>query len=259
MIHQFISFHLHLRVKWCLKADFPTRRKVISKLAKKHEAPTAPSQQQVAGLGLGMEPAHPVSASEPPAMSRCQAPKRLVLGRGNRGGTALLGHGEARPLACRPLPKQQPLSAPALREHRASITRNSDFLLKIVIYLAVLGVGCGMQDLAPRPGIEPGPPALGAQSSSHWTTREVPELLIFFKRKIVAFFARIHTGHQQTPPMTSTTPPSTPRALSWPRGCPDTRVLATLPSSKPLGPRSSVGPRAVRTPDRSPDSSRRPR
>ena len=83
----------------------------------KAEAPTAPSQQRVAGLGLGMEPAHPVSASEPPAMSRCQAPKRLVLGRGNRGGTALLGHGEARPLACHPLPKQQPLSAPALREH----------------------------------------------------------------------------------------------------------------------------------------------
>ena len=29
-------------------------------------------------------------------------------------------------------------------------------------------------DLVPWPGIEPGPPALGAQSLSHWTTREVP-------------------------------------------------------------------------------------
>ena len=29
-------------------------------------------------------------------------------------------------------------------------------------------------DLVPWPGIEPGRPALGAQSLSHWTTREVP-------------------------------------------------------------------------------------
>ena len=28
--------------------------------------------------------------------------------------------------------------------------------------------------LAPRPGIEPMPPALGARSLNHWTTREVP-------------------------------------------------------------------------------------
>ena len=31
-----------------------------------------------------------------------------------------------------------------------------------------------MWDLVPWPGIEPGPPALGAQSISHWTTRAVP-------------------------------------------------------------------------------------
>ena len=31
-----------------------------------------------------------------------------------------------------------------------------------------------MRDLVPRPGFEPGPPALGAQSLIHWTTREVP-------------------------------------------------------------------------------------
>ena len=36
-----------------------------------------------------------------------------------------------------------------------------------------LVVAC-MQDLAPRPGIEPGPPALGVCSLNHWTTREVP-------------------------------------------------------------------------------------
>ena len=33
---------------------------------------------------------------------------------------------------------------------------------------------CGMRDLVPRPGIEPGPPALEAQSLTRWTTREVP-------------------------------------------------------------------------------------
>ena len=40
--------------------------------------------------------------------------------------------------------------------------------------LAVLGLSCGMWDLVPWPGIEPGPPALTAQSLSHRTTREVP-------------------------------------------------------------------------------------
>ena len=35
---------------------------------------------------------------------------------------------------------------------------------------------CGMWDLVPWPGIEPGPPALGGQSLNHWTTREVPDL-----------------------------------------------------------------------------------
>ena len=34
--------------------------------------------------------------------------------------------------------------------------------------------GYSMQDLVPRPGIEPGPPALGVWSLSHWTPREVP-------------------------------------------------------------------------------------
>ena len=35
-------------------------------------------------------------------------------------------------------------------------------------------LSCGMWDLVPWPGIEPGPPALGAWNLSHWTTREVP-------------------------------------------------------------------------------------
>ena len=31
--------------------------------------------------------------------------------------------------------------------------------------------------LVPQPGIEPGPPALEAQSLNHWTTWEVPGIL----------------------------------------------------------------------------------
>ena len=44
---------------------------------------------------------------------------------------------------------------------------------KKTIYLVLQDLSCGMRDLVPRPGIEPGPPALGTQSLSHWTTREV--------------------------------------------------------------------------------------
>ena len=46
--------------------------------------------------------------------------------------------------------------------------------------LAALGLSCGTQDLScdmwdlvPWPGMKPRPPALGAWSLSHWTTREV--------------------------------------------------------------------------------------
>ena len=35
-------------------------------------------------------------------------------------------------------------------------------------------LSCGMWDLVPWPGIEFGSPALGAQSPSHWTTRDFP-------------------------------------------------------------------------------------
>ena len=44
----------------------------------------------------------------------------------------------------------------------------------LVAAYGLLVAAC-MQDLVPRPGIEPGPPALGAQSLTHWTTREVPQ------------------------------------------------------------------------------------
>ena len=38
-------------------------------------------------------------------------------------------------------------------------------------------VAACMRDLVPRPGIKPRPPALGVQSLTHWTTREVPMIL----------------------------------------------------------------------------------
>ena len=44
--------------------------------------------------------------------------------------------------------------------------------LLIFVCLIVPGLSCGMWNLVPQPGIEPGPSALGAQSLSHWTTRE---------------------------------------------------------------------------------------
>ena len=55
-----------------------------------------------------------------------------------------------------------------------------------IFYLAVTGPSCSTFDLGhrifscctwvlvPQPGVEPGPPALGAQSLSHWTTRKSP-------------------------------------------------------------------------------------
>ena len=46
--------------------------------------------------------------------------------------------------------------------------------LKNFIYLAALGLSCSMWGLVPWPGFKPWLSALGAQSLSHWTTREVP-------------------------------------------------------------------------------------
>ena len=44
----------------------------------------------------------------------------------------------------------------------------------IYIYLALPHLRFGTEDLLPQPRINPGFPALGAWSLSHWTTREVP-------------------------------------------------------------------------------------
>ena len=44
---------------------------------------------------------------------------------------------------------------------------------------------CGMWNLVPWPGIEPGSPAPGVQSLGHWTTREV--LVVHFQRVQIDF------------------------------------------------------------------------
>ena len=46
----------------------------------------------------------------------------------------------------------------------------------IFIYLAVLGLSCGMKEQVSCTGIEPGPPALEAWRLIDWTTRQVPSL-----------------------------------------------------------------------------------
>ena len=42
-------------------------------------------------------------------------------------------------------------------------------------------LGYSLWDLISRPEIEPGPPALGVWSLSHWTTKEVPTLFYMGK------------------------------------------------------------------------------
>ena len=54
-------------------------------------------------------------------------------------------------------------------------------------------LGCGMWDLVPRLGMEPGPPALGAQSLSHWITREVPEVNSIFAGSESAWLGRVQS------------------------------------------------------------------
>ena len=60
-----------------------------------------------------------------------------------------------------------------------------------VHYLLVAACGllsCGIRDLVPRPGMEPGPLVLGAWSLTHWTTREI--LGCLFLNTLVSWFPR---------------------------------------------------------------------
>ena len=53
----------------------------------------------------------------------------------------------------------------------------------LLFYLAALGLSC-MWDLVSLSGIEPEPPALGVESLSHWTTREVTGLGRFIRNDV---------------------------------------------------------------------------
>ena len=56
-------------------------------------------------------------------------------------------------------------------------TSHDSWLLHLFTYFDVSGLNCSMWDLVPWPGIDPGPQALGAQSPSHWATKEVLKLV----------------------------------------------------------------------------------
>ena len=81
---------------------------------------------------------------------------------GEGGGTPHLGG------ACRKKPR---------RGSRWDLGWNTTGGFFVFVYSAALGVSWGMWDLVPRPEIEPGALALGVQSPSHCTTREVPGIL----------------------------------------------------------------------------------
>ena len=52
------------------------------------------------------------------------------------------------------------------------------YLGSSVFIVACKIFSCGMWDLVPWPGIEPRPPALGAQSLSHWTTMSLNKIFL---------------------------------------------------------------------------------
>ena len=57
---------------------------------------------------------------------------------------------------------------------------------RLLVAACELLVAACMRDLVPRPGIEPGPPALGVWSLTHWTTRGVPGEVALSKSSSVA-------------------------------------------------------------------------
>ena len=57
---------------------------------------------------------------------------------------------------------------------RSPTLQQTLFFFNYYFYLAELRLSCSMWDLVPWPGIEPGPPALGAQRLRPQTTREIP-------------------------------------------------------------------------------------
>ena len=78
-----------------------------------------------------------------------------------------------------------PFPLPGIFGHPSSLSL-SLFLFSVDIkkyiyyfYLASPGLSRSIWDLVHQPGIKPGPPAWGAQSLSHWITREIPSVDIY--------------------------------------------------------------------------------
>ena len=69
-------------------------------------------------------------------------------------------------------------------------TRSSLQRVRSLVAACEWNLSCGMWDLVPWPGIKSGPHAFGAQSLSHWTTREVPIWDILTKENFVLFLNR---------------------------------------------------------------------
>ena len=94
-----------------------------------------------------------------------------------------IGEGNGNPLHCSCLQNPSPGGLPSMRSHRVGHDWGDlaaaaaaacgwyslcvFFLQYLVIYLAVPGLSCGVWDLVPWPGLEPGPSALGVWSLSH--------------------------------------------------------------------------------------------
>ena len=103
---------------------------------------------------------------------------------------------------------------------------------------------CGMWDLVPGWGIKSSPPALGAQSLSHWTTREVQTFILFFSSvqslSGIRLFVTPWTATCR-PPCPSQTPIaySNSYLLSW--RCHPTISSSVIPFSSCLQPFPASG------------------
>ena len=116
-------------------------------------------------------------AASPRLLSLC-CPGKPCQGTPSAGALGLRGRGSRPSILHQDQAKPTPAGDP---DSRPGAGTQETFLKKIFIYSSLPGLSCSMPalscdmlDLVPRPGIEPRPPALGARSLSHWTTREVP-------------------------------------------------------------------------------------
>ena len=65
-------------------------------------------------------------------------------------------------------------------------------------------VAACMQGQVPPPGIKPWPPALGAQSLTHWTTREVPKVSCFVSYTLNPSAAKYSSNSEHKARLTTT-------------------------------------------------------